>query len=143
MLCSVHELLRLLPPPPTSSLIKEESPQECYDKLCAADVRLLGLKMHTTDSIHFTLHTCPERERESEGTEGSPMGPSLLVRIKCLQQQLQTQVCVMLGKTCCSTSNHQKPHKISISLRQGTLSLYFCRTCVGFEWFETHLRNCS
>ena len=110
-LCSVYKLLRLSLSPlhPTSSLIMKESPQECYAKLHAADVRLLGRgRIPLIPFILHCTHARRERERARESAEGIPMGPSLLVSAKCLQRQLQTQVCVMLGKPAAEHQNHPK-----------------------------------
>lgn len=108
-LCSVYKLLRLSLPSTQQALWLWRSLRR--NVMLNSTLQTSGFWVegayHWFHSF-YTAHMPGERGRERESAEGIPMGPSLLVSAKCLQRQLQTQVCVMLGKPAAEHQNHPK-----------------------------------
>ena len=91
--------------PPTSFLIMEESSQECYAKLKAADVRLLG--RGCIPLIPFIWH-CTHAKRE-RGHWGNPHGAISWCTLNAYSSSCRHK-CVMLGKPAAEHQTTQKAH---------------------------------
>ena len=143
--CSVYKLLRPSLLHPTSSLIMKESPQECYAKLHAADVRLLG--RGRIPLIPFILHcTHAQREREREGgrerkreraLRESPWGLLFWWALNAYTDSCRHKCVWCWENLLLNIKTTQKAHQICISPRCSGVPPDFNRTCVGFLSFCT------